>query len=153
MPCKTKPGQSSRESHRMVYAMPPDTPRPPKYNLNCEKTSFCEKVDLYVFELFEPNGFPTPPHIFCRPLASPIIHGKSMGPMGTHGNPWGPMGTHEESWVPGGSTSRGSLGFPSCPSHGLYRGQHGSYRGQKNNKNYRKTEKLTFSQKPFFYKF
>jgi len=34
MSCKTKPCQSSRESRRMVHAMPPDTPRPYKFNLN-----------------------------------------------------------------------------------------------------------------------
>ena len=34
---------------------------------------------------------PTPPHIFCRPPASPIIHGKSME---NPWDPWVPMGTH-----------------------------------------------------------
>ena len=33
MSCKTKPCQSSRESLRMVRAMPPDTPRPPKFQV------------------------------------------------------------------------------------------------------------------------
>ena len=43
MPCKTKPRQSSRESPRMVHAMPLDTPRPPKFLL---KSSYG----------FRPNG-------------------------------------------------------------------------------------------------
>ena len=51
---------------------------------------------------------PTPPHIFCRPPASPIIHGKSMEnrsmenpwvPMGSHGFPWVPMGPHGSPWA------------------------------------------------------
>ena len=51
---------------------------------------------------------PTPPHIFCRPPASPIIHGRSMEnpwdpwvPMGSHGFPWvpmGPMGPYGTPW-------------------------------------------------------
>ena len=44
MPCKTKPCQSSRESHRMVRAMPLDTPKPPKYNVNLRKKQFLWKA-------------------------------------------------------------------------------------------------------------
>ena len=44
MPCKTKPCQSSRGSHCMVHAMPPDTPRPPKYNLELSKNKFLWKT-------------------------------------------------------------------------------------------------------------
>ena len=44
-PChvRPKPGQSSRESHRMVHAMPPDTPRPPNYHLKLLKNKFLWK--------------------------------------------------------------------------------------------------------------
>ena len=40
MSCKTKPRQSSRESLRMVHAIPPDTPRPPKY-----QPEFSKKIE------------------------------------------------------------------------------------------------------------
>ena len=40
---RPNPGQSSRESHRMVHAMPPDTPRPPKFHLKYGKNMFLWK--------------------------------------------------------------------------------------------------------------
>ena len=41
--CKTKSCQSSRESIRMVHAVPLDIPRPPKYNLKLSKNVFVKK--------------------------------------------------------------------------------------------------------------
>ena len=52
MPCKTKPCQSSRESLRMVHAMPPDIPRPPKYHLKLWKHLFLWKKWFTVFLQF-----------------------------------------------------------------------------------------------------
>ena len=49
MPCKTKPRQSSRESLRMVRLLPPDTPRPPKYQPELRKNSFSEKLYFQFF--------------------------------------------------------------------------------------------------------
>ena len=49
MPCKTKPGQSSRGSHRMVHAHPPDTPRPPKYHSKLLKNRFLWKSRFVSF--------------------------------------------------------------------------------------------------------
>jgi len=49
MPCKTRSCQSSREKFRMVRALPPDTPRPPQFQLELPKKCFCEKIDFHFF--------------------------------------------------------------------------------------------------------
>ena len=43
MSCKTKPCQSSREALGMLHAVPPQSPRPPKFNLKYGKTVLSEK--------------------------------------------------------------------------------------------------------------
>ena len=75
MSCKTKPCQSSRQSFRIVRAIPLDTPRPPKFNLKSWKTRFCEKVDFC--------GFSAVFAVFWTPL-DPI------GPQGYASQPGGP---------------------------------------------------------------
>ena len=46
---KTKSCQSSTEYLRMVRALPPDTPRPPQFQPELWKNSFCEKLDFSRF--------------------------------------------------------------------------------------------------------
>ena len=53
MPCKTKPCQSSRESLRMVHAMPPDTPRRPKYHLKAKNRFLWKSWFSSFFEVFD----------------------------------------------------------------------------------------------------
>ena len=88
MPCKTKSRQSSKESVRTVHAIPPDTPRPPTFNLKLSKNGFCEKVDFQLFCSF---------WSFLN-LIGP--HGNPWEPMGTHGFPWVPMGPHGRALFP-----------------------------------------------------
>ena len=49
MSSKTKSCQSSREKLRMVRALPPDAPDLTNFNLNYQKTRFCEKLDFSRF--------------------------------------------------------------------------------------------------------
>ena len=53
MSCKTKPGQSSRQCLRMLRPLPPDTPRPPIFNLKlAKKTVFVKKTIFQFFGSF-----------------------------------------------------------------------------------------------------
>ena len=49
MPCKTKSCHSSREKLRMLRALLPDTPRPPQFQPELQKNSFCVKLDFSRF--------------------------------------------------------------------------------------------------------
>ena len=52
MSCKTKPCQSSMEILRMVHPLPPDTPRPPKYQPELWKKQFLWNSRFSIFWQF-----------------------------------------------------------------------------------------------------
>ena len=73
MSCKTKPCQNSRESVRMVHAMPLATPRPPKFHLKVSKNHGENKNRV------------SPKNCF---FAIPVGHGEVWGCPGGGGGPY-----------------------------------------------------------------
>ena len=59
MPCKTKPGQSSRQCLRMVHALPPDTPRPPQFQPEAPGFREIQKPILMYFVMKLPSNLPS----------------------------------------------------------------------------------------------